>query len=237
MLGVFFSACEPGPSVEATESDRMWRRFEIVADLGRAQLPVYFDFEGVWARLVGRPGVLEYPHSLPSLADAGEDARPLNAAEAGRLAAFMKPAQPRGTGPSPFRASPFFLGRAQRRLLETGLAERRTFLDPARVPPFRERGVERLAFVYGELNAGASPAALFRRLAAMKVLPFLFATDGRRVLFATLSVAPPVGQSEGRPAILANLERYLHSIEILRERVAELVVVIDHRYDRLFPSA
>jgi hypothetical protein len=116
-----------------------------------------------------------------------------------------------------------------------GVIERRVFLDLAKIPPCHDRVIERLAFIQGEFLSGSSPAALFRRLATIRVLPFLFATDGSRVLLGTLSPAPPTPtKADMKPAVLANLQRFLRSIDIVRERVASLSVVVNHRYDRLF---
>jgi hypothetical protein len=122
-------------------------------------------------------------------------------------------------------------------LLAKGAVERRTFLDLKRIPPFDDRGIEHVGFIHGELVEGATAENLFRRLASIRVTPFLLATDGNKVLMATLSPAPTSTPSGSpRPAVLANLQRFLRGIEIVREPVNSLDVVVDHRYDRLFTS-
>jgi hypothetical protein len=201
-------------------------------------IPVYFDFEAAWARLTRQRGTLAYPHSLPSGTTEGEDVPGAQSAQLDRIAGLLaRPIRP-GAENAPLHVSPFFFPRSYQRLLETGLVERRTILDPQKVPPFQARLIERVAFVQGELSAPDTEQALFQMLMAIHVTPFLFASDGSRVLLATLSPAPiDIDPGPGRPpAILGNMRRFLNGIQIVREPVPALSVLVNHRYDRLFPS-
>jgi len=75
-------------------------------------------------------------------------------------------------------------------------------------------------------------------LMAIQVRPFLFASGNSRILLATLSGTPSDLESRAnRPAILGNLQRYLRNIQIVREPIEALSVVVNHRYDRLFPQS
>jgi hypothetical protein len=210
--------------------------FEVNVDSRCPHLPVFFDFEAVWSRFSNLPGILEYPHPLTSM--AGRSASPLGSIREERAFAGMlrRPFQPRESV-APFRLSSVFLPPSQQRLLRSGAIEYRVFLEPARVPPYQNRALERVAFVHGEFLRGASPAALFRRLAAMQVFPFLFAANESEVLLGTMSQAAPVPRAPGpRPAVLTNLQEFLRLIAITREPVAAMSVLVNHRYDRLVES-
>jgi hypothetical protein len=213
--------------------------FVVSSPAKRHAIPVYFDFEAAWARLTLQRGTLAYPHALPAV--AREDEAPSGKLSISRekIAGLLaRPVRP-GAENAPLHVSPFFFPRSYQHLLETGLVERRTILDPQKVPPFQGRSIERVAFVQGELTSPGTENTLFRMLMAIRVTPFLFASDGSRVLLATLSPAPadPEPLSGRPPAILGNLRRFLNGIQIVREPVEALSVVVNHRYDRLFPMA
>jgi hypothetical protein len=239
IFGVFFSSDSRERFLAGLDPPMGRSETFMVSSPTKGHIPVYFDFEAAWARLTRQRGTLAYPHPLPAVPAEDEESsgkqRPYRESIAGLLARPFRS----GAENAPLHVSPFFFPRSYQHLLGTGLVERRTILDPQNVPPFRGRSIERVAFVQGELLSPGTEDALFRMLMAIHVTPFLFASDSSRVLLATLSPAPTDSEpTSGRPpAVLANLRRYLNGIQIVREPVPALTVVVNHRYDRLFPSA
>jgi hypothetical protein len=239
VFGVFFSGESRARFLTGLEPPKGRLETFIVASSTRdATIPVYFDFEAAWSRLTKQRGALGYPHPLPAVGPEGEHVAGAAAPDPAVVAGLVRrPFRPGAEG-EPLHVSPFFFPRSYQRLLESGEVERRTILDPKRVPPFQGRSIERVAFVEGELSAPGKEEDLFRMLMAVGVAPFLFASDGSHVLLATLSPAPnDPSPGAARPAVLSNLHQFLSGIQILREPIQALNVVVNHRYDRLFPSS
>jgi hypothetical protein len=235
LFGIFFTGENPTHlGVEQLGPETFRRVFEFTADARKPHIPVFFDFEGSWSRIWELPGTHSYPHPLPSEIWEGHSKPILSSQDRVRIADMVERPFQQGRELGPLRVSPFYLPRSQRRLFEKSAVEHRVFLDLAKVPSYQHRPVERIAFVQGVLHPGGSVSALFRRLLAMKVFPFLFATDESKVLLGALSPAPrgPLS-STPRPAILVGLQRHLRSIEIVRESVSTMNVLVNHRYDRL----
>jgi hypothetical protein len=118
------------------------------------------------------------------------------------------------------------------------LVAHRVFPDFTRIPALLGRRVEGFSFIHGKLKLGGRPQALFQELAqGPGVTPFLFATNGAEVLMAALSTdssgAGTPGGGRG-PSVLGTLERFLTDVEVNRERLEAVNMVVDHRYDRLF---
>lgn len=204
--------------------------FNLTVDTRKAQVPVYFDFEGSWSRLTGQSGATSYPHSLPG--ELGPAVVLGGQERMGVTELIRRPFE--GPTPGPLRVSAYFLPRSQQRLLRDGKVQRRTFLDPSAVPPYEGRSVEQIAFTHGSLKPGRSVDGLFGRLAAIHVTPFLLVSDGTHVLLGAVSPAPSPRPTDGpRPAVLANMEDFLQEIEIVRNRASDLRVIANHRYDRL----
>ncbi len=207
--------------------------FHITVDVRGGGLPVYFDFEASWSRFSELSGTMAYPRGLAaSIDDAATTA--FSNRERERIRELVERPFRDGGATGPLRVSPFFLSRAQRNLLEEGVVERRVLLDTTKVQAFRNRRIEQVAFLHGELLPRAKPELLFRRLMAIQLTPFLFVTEGSTVLLGALSAVPPLrtGRNE-RPAILANLQQFLQGITIARQPLGSLRVPVDHRYDRL----
>jgi hypothetical protein len=208
----------------------------IEIDLTRPSLPVYFDFEGAWARVVGQPGSRTYPKSLPYGAERELARRRVSREEIEALvAAPFAPGDLSSLGTQVLVR----LGRSAReRARFEPLVARRYLLDPSRLPGYLDWTLGAVVFVAGRLRDGASAAGLFHALGSeCQVAPFLFATDDRSVLFATLAPAPAAvraGAPGGRPSVTAEVARHLAEIEVFREPVGELVAPLNHRYDRLF---
>lgn len=200
-------------------------------------VPAYFDFEGAWVRWTGQAGVLSYPRGLPQRGSGSPrtdlevvSTLPLVNALIGR--SFDSQGNDR-----PIRASPSLLRRKERQMVREGLVERRTFLNPKRIPPFQGRSMERFAFVTGDLCDRQTGSAFLRALFSIGVTPFLFASDGSRVLLGSMSPGPPRPLSgANQPAVLRTLSRYISNIRISREELGSTSFLVSHRYDHLLES-
>jgi hypothetical protein len=243
LLGVFLLE---GPSeVEALHQqlgDSQIHRslFVLNCDLRAPTLPVFFDFEAAWVRITGIPGTLAYPRSLPSAVRTGAS-RPTSLSEADRrtlrslLSGRLEVAGPSGSAARMVR---LVGGGRDRRLAHRGLVEFRSFLEPAACARWVSDFPETIALVRGELLDGGAAPALFRALVGeCRVSPFLFATDGRAVLFGCLS--KKTGDRGGTPSprpppMITTIRRFLRRIVVVREPLAALTPLVDHRYDRPF---
>jgi type I site-specific restriction endonuclease len=90
--------------------------------------------------------------------------------------------------------------------------------------------------VHGILNNPGQAVKVFSTLLNEDgARPFLFATNGKEVLFGDLtdSGLNEDPQSEG-PPLYPSLHSALSKMVGLRESVSDLTTLIDHRYDRPF---
>ncbi|HEV2428355.1 MAG TPA: hypothetical protein VGV64_00705 [Thermoplasmata archaeon] len=203
-------------------------------------VPVYFDFEASWVRRWGLPGCRSYPQPYPVRSmradDAeGEEPSPPTAAEI-RLAKAMVTGGPEAIeGPASRVGS---IGSLRRRRLERDALRRRTFLDPVAVHRSIDGFPPQIVFLHGRLRPDvAADAPLHDLLGKCSVGPFLYASDGREVLMGALSMGPGMQYVGGpvRPApVLPTLGRSLREIEVRREPLESLKVLVDHDYGRLF---
>jgi hypothetical protein len=237
LFGVFFTKESPQRFLARIQVPNSHGEvFVVASDSSIPSVPVYFDYEAAWSRHTHQAGTLAYPHAL-SAPPPREGVSPnLRVAELAGVAGLVGRPFRNDAERGRLHMSPFFFPRSFQRLLKTRAVELRTILDPQALPPYEGSPIERIAFVQGELNSPGTERQLFRLLMALQVTPFLFASDGSRVLLATLSPAPvdtPAGAN--RPAVLRSLRSLLKEIRIVRESVQSLTVVVNHRYDRLFP--
>jgi len=108
--------------------------------------------------------------------------------------------------------------------------------DFSELPPIPGKQVNQVVFVTGRLLDEGRAEVLRQELAReSKSVPFIFASDGERVLFAGLAPAPRSVTSDRTP-MMEILGRHVQGIEVVREKTDSLVTVIDHRYDRLLPG-
>ncbi|MFY9717788.1 MAG: hypothetical protein WAK40_07665 [Thermoplasmata archaeon] len=207
-------------------------------------VPVYFDFEGLWCNVVALPGTIAYPHGLGGTVEGVETEeesialsshqwwavgemlrRPFVAAEQGRGAHLVGPL-----------GLPF----SQRRLLQRGWVVHRTILDPSRLPPYQGRSADQVVFLTGTPRDGARPELLFATLSReSRVFPFLFVVGPDRWLLGAMggSTPPPDDPRASRRPVLPTLQEFLEGIEIVQEPAATFRALVDHRYDRLLPPA
>jgi hypothetical protein len=229
---VFAVALRPtGRGRAASSTPGVAREFVVDADLRDPTFPVYFDFEGAWSRLADAPGTYRYPRPLaPTAGGADGEARVGPRDRESLEEAVRRPLVPEGPG-----RTGWFASRRIRRLFAEGAVEHRVFLDLAAIPAYRDRRASTVVFLRGQVRTGASPDRLFRTLVTgCRVTPFLFVTDGERVLLAGLSPAPASPDGAGRTPVLAAVESTLEAIEVDRVPADDLVATVNHRYDRLF---
>jgi len=240
VLAVFFgrpTKLSNGPNLGTSRSpvDRAPRILSI--DNSFAGIPVYFDFEGVWASFAGRSGTLSYPLPLrtSSLDRRGEPLPDASLPERERLNELVCLPFREGA-----RTHPYHLPRSQQRTIREGRASFRTFLSPSRIPSFRGRRLTGVAWIHGDLIRAGAASGLFRALVeGSRVRPFLFVSDGSQALIGAVSQSPPPEDStfRGREAVVGTLKAHLSNIDVVREPFESLNVGLNHRYDRLARSA
>lgn len=246
LLGIHFSRTETAAKeLRAAIDDpaAQSHAWFLTFDITRWPIPVYFDFEGVWARLHGG-GPARYPRSLPVREPTGAGSGPerfpgLDRATMSEI--LDRPAVAEDGGLVP-RARPSWRAqRATRRWSELGWLERRAFLDPTAVHRWITSFPPRIAWVHADLRPGVSPHALFLALGHdAGIAPFFYATDGTKVVLGTLSTGEGGGataRAEGGPSVLTTLEQRASSIVIVRENLDELRTPVFHDFGRLLRAA
>jgi hypothetical protein len=246
LFGVFVGRTSSwkGPEKKGFGTDGGLRRgITLTADSRDYGIPVYFDFEASWNRLLGTSTSQAYPH--PWFSGTGvegsedeEGASPT--LSPGALATVnnlvRRPFEAEAAGKAAVKASPFFAPRSQQRALESGWVERRLFLDPLKVPPVQGQEIQRVVLIHGQLLPDRRPQGLLHQLLEdCRVTPFLVATDWKSVLLGALSPVPAAAgtASSSRASVSFVLQRYLQNIEVFREPVQGLSPRVNHRYDRL----
>ena len=243
-LGVFFWSTK--------DAERRWvSRFDqrrlvswklvLGADLDGPSVPVYFDHEGLWAHLSDLAGTVAYPHGLGGLPLGAETAAPSSKAHLewalGELIA--RPFRAVAQGKAGHLVGPFGLPFSHQRLLAKGWVTHRVFLDPSRLPAYRGRSADQVFFITGSLRSGAQPETLFATLTRdCRVFPFLYVLSQDRLLIGALG-GHPTNRSAAdgaRRPVMATVQEAVQGIEIVHEEVANLAMIVDHRYDKLFPA-
>ena len=214
------------------------RTWAVVAAVDRGHIPIYFDYEGAWARYAARRPPLSYPLPL-EFSPALKESR-LRPSHGVHQAAIELVARPFERGPTR-KGALFFstnrLPRAQRMLYKYGCITHRIFPDLVALPPMRENRIERIIFVTGLFLDGSKPDELLVDLLGPgNVSPLLFAHDGRRVLLAGLATTP-VSTVRTAGFVTDLLKHYLRDIETVREDVQLIQPIVDHRYGQLLESS
>jgi hypothetical protein len=202
-----------------------------------SQVPVYFDFEGVWVRYCGQPGARRYPCPLPppcqEAAEGSDSPKRISPPISSLLTRhFTRPSHLTG---------PYSVPRSQKRSLQLGRVEWRVFLGLLHLPTIEYQGMsfEDLIFVTGKPREPDGLGRLLSDLAAdCNVRPFLLVGDHNSVLIASLGVgvsalkvAPDYAQP--RNSVIKTVARHVKEIEVINERLSSLRMPVEHRYDRL----
>jgi hypothetical protein len=236
--GLVFAASllRPGSSAQAVTSSRPDWRLEV--DLRQPSVPIYFDFEGAWSRVVGAAGPRVYPRPLPHWpgGESSSGGRPPDhmAREAESLIRRPFGGTARSSAGGHLGSILGFGG--PRGALSSGLVQRRCFLDLAKLPGLGGWQLRSLSFVTGGLRAGTMPVTLHHELLFDGgMTPFLFATDGTSVLIGALSPAPRSDKVPPRTRISEILAKRLEPWVLVGAPVASLSTPVDHRYDQILP--
>lgn len=245
-FGTFF---HPNAAIARRATDRLLRALPmrdasvLTVDLTQARVPVYFDFEGGWARLAGVPISAGYPFGIGHGAIFGDEGasarRPVpDRWRASALELLQAPFDD-APGISRWLASGG-VDRRQRGLLEDGYLRPRAFLDPAAIPEYRGRYIDQFLLVTGESRERTDPTMLLDELRTVHhASPFLFASEGRRVLLGLLGHSgprAPSAPSSDSPAapvgalLKETFSRWLCRVDLFREEAPTLRTVVDHRY-------
>lgn len=212
----------------------------IATSSGKEEIPVYFDFEGIWSHFSGNQGVAHYPRPLPSGAESTTRNWFGKASDSTVLhTLFMRTTSDNDDARPAHLTGPATLSRSQRRALLTDQAAWRVMLSLSNPPSIREIGIRHLLLVQGRLKKGRDPLALFRTLTAeCGVFPFLFASDGMCVLMAGFGTGLQQDNVEysgilaKQPVVRAMTDR-LENVVTVREPLENIVVRVWHRYDPL----
>ena len=244
-FGAFFARSEldaQGIVRRLVPESRVGAAFTVLARIAEGGVPVFFDYAGLFAHLVGLPEPPTYPYGLRSR--VRREAESTGLPERTRRTAAELAGRPFGEE----RADPGWrrlfgtanLPRPQRALLEEHTVDPRVLPDPGKLPPFQGHRADHVAFVFGELPSPAEPLWLLQALRERhRVCPFLFAYSGRRVLLGLLGqTGTPVAEGPAAPApfhdlVDATFARFLRRIEVVRELAGSLTTIVPHRYDRL----
>ena len=226
------------PPLPLVDSRSCRASYTLTVDLRERAIPVFFDFEGAWSRLAGLSRSAQYPRALAAARRPGPtDGAEEDAATARSISLTLAAAG--GDGGASFGES-FLASALQRRRLRRCIANgwiaRRAFLDATAVGDTIEGLAERVAFVHAQLRPGADgEAVLATLLNEARIAPFLYATDGRSILFAVLAAeaALPPTSNPPRTSAFAVLQASTSEIVTIREPLRTLARVIDFRFDAL----
>lgn len=245
---IFGVVLHASPGEAAKAGKRMERKdlaselLVLTPSLKEAGVPVYFDYEGLFANMAGIPGTTAYPRGLGGPNSLGAR-RGSSISSEGLRRTTQELLQRPFTAPEGGRPGhllgPVGLPRSQRRLVDQAWVERRVLPEPARIPPFQGRLADLTVFVRGEFLPGKGSAEMLPVLTEQcRVYPFLLIEHQGRVLLGAQGQSA-VGPSEtvstipSRRPVLPTLQEHLKSIEVVQVRAAELTTWLDHRYDRL----
>lgn len=257
LLGVFLESSAAEAEARARGegwSDLASSTIGVVADLHRPSVPVYFDFEGLWAHLTEAIGTLGYPRGLGGSSPTDEKGNPNAPVTDHQLWAaaelvhrpFIDPSRT----PDGHLIGPLGLPFSQKRLVARGWVNHRVFMDPSTIPPYRANAADVYVFVTGLLKPGARPERLFELLVReCQVFPFLYVVGSERLLLGAMgsstearraatsaAATPELGAPPGRTSrrsVMATLQESIQGIEILQEPAHLCHLDVDHRYDRI----
>ncbi len=221
-----------------TESSQNTTEWSVVP--GPDTLPVYFDYEGVWSHITGRPA-MRYPRGYPGVPEgnAGASASPGLRKVAGEISrrALRETREGEGGGQ---KFGPGALPRSWRRLILNGYLDWRTLPDFAHVPPFRGLRLSRIAWLHGTLREEGGAPAFFQDLVEQShVYPFLYVVEDDRILLGAMGREASRSSTweEERTPVLPTVQRHLSNVSIIHLECDGLRVLLDHRYDRMFPDS
>ena len=219
--------------------DHARQSWSMTVEAGPSTIFAYFDYEGIWARWAQGTNPIGYPRTF-------KQAQPVKGRDSTRdprehlnniRALVLQPSTPGAAHSGRLSLSQGRLPRKLRKLIESGEVFRRFIPDFNEMPPTDGNRLSQFVFVNGQLRDGRSASQLFEALTGKaKIAPFLFASDGSKVLLASLGPAPASLQAV-RTSPLSVLTEHLEEIVIAREPIGSMLRVVDHEYDRPLRAA
>jgi hypothetical protein len=248
-LGVFLNRTQRDAEhlVRSLEADHAASSTTVVtAHLTEPEVPVFFDYEGLWTHLALIPGTVTYPNGLGGNfpGSDGPVAAPSDHQSWAMAQLIRRPFELETARKAGHLVGPFGLPFSQQKMLRDGWVTHRVFLYPSRLPPYQGRSAEQVVFVAGKLRKGARPEELFATLTReCRVFPFLYVVHEGRVLVGALGRTPGMGSGAAadrseppRRAVLPTLQGFLEAIDVTQELATQLRTVVDMRFDRLLPQ-
>jgi hypothetical protein len=249
-LGVFFHATARDAAQLISEVGELRlasRVTAVTAHVTSPDIPVYFDYEGLWTHLAGIPGAASYPNGLGGTpGDTNGETRSVTPHQRWGAAELVhRPFVAQSQGREGHLVGPFGLPFSQQKLLRSGWVSHRVFLEPSLLPPYKGRSADQVVFISGTLREGTRPEVLFASLTRdCRVFPFLYAASGGRLLLAALgrSAVSPGPEPTGSPvegprgSVMATLQSAMEGIEVVQEAANQFRILVDHRYDRVLPK-
>ncbi len=215
--------------------------------LTEAEVPVFFDYEGIWSHLADLPGTTTYPNGLGGNFPGADGAPPSPTGhQTWAIGELVRRPFGRGSeGRAGHLVGPFGLPLSQQKMLRDGWVTHRVFLYPSRLPPYQGRIADQVVFVTGTLRDSARPEELFATLTReCRVFPFLFVVHGGRLLLGALGRTPgPVPANVTTPtaetlrrAVMPTLQDALEGIDVTQDLASQLRTDVDMRFDRLLTA-
>ncbi|MGA8536182.1 MAG: hypothetical protein WB789_02180 [Thermoplasmata archaeon] len=242
MLGVFVRSPSNPTLKQDLESAGLQRfsRIRVVeTDLRESEIPVYFDFEGAWSRVVGEVGPVAYPHALPDPLGSASRTRHASLTDLRLMEALARTNDQVDNLTANDAAFGGGVGRDEiSRAVEGQLVSRRAFLHLETLPSYRAWTLRQVALFTGRLRPSADSRALLQSMIGeIGMTPFLFVSDGVDVLCGLLSPTPPVqrpGVRSQNTRPVGTLQKFLSEIHITREPIEDLSALADQDFGHVF---
>lgn len=233
LLAVGFTSGEKGSFlVEAANPDNLHWSHSVTVDLEASAIPVFFDYEGAWAKLAGHPPSGGYPRSYPPRPSVNPDETPDRVRHDLEWLFEHSPQSDMGQG----EQNVLLRAKYRRRLAQSlnhGWVTQRAFLEPATMCTQVAMPADRMVFVLGALAVGSTSRELLSELRVKsRLAPFLFLADDRAVLIGSL-LASPSANPDPTSSPFAVLKRHCTGIHAVRERMESFTPIVDYRFDRL----
>jgi hypothetical protein len=199
-------------------------------------IPVYFDFEGIWSSFVGTLGVRKYPRAFPSVLhgeDTGMPASPPSEVVSDLLRKHIGEEE----SPSPHLVGPASLSRSRKKALEDGKVEWRTFLSVGLPISFGPNRLADIVLVVGRREKGRTLTQLLEELVTdCTAFPFLVAGDEDQVLIGFMGAGLGANGTTSRKVgtnVSSSIVNSVSHLEILREGLGLVTTQRDHQYEYL----
>jgi hypothetical protein len=225
--------------------------YAVLADPCEEGIPIYFDYEGMWRRVMsvsseGSP-LGGYPRGYPAASRPDETWLPSSSRHGSALRELVcrhgkEPTEVRGIG---LLVNQRELSEDSRYVIDQGYVKWRAFLEPQWLPRFQyaatgEHGLRppyQVTVTIGLLKPGVLPSAFLTALMGkFNFRPALFASGGRATVFVTYGPYPQSIQSELQPTggdTRSLWRNWLQWEFPISQPLVGLNTLIDHRYERL----